>query len=121
MTQPDELKPCPLCGGKAFKYRYSDEHLDHYYNHGIKCLGCGLKTAPIVVNVDDPAPQRLYDYWNTRSTPDLSRILKLAAAMRWLHTTDSYGPLSEAAKAATETLNALTHEDIQLLEAVLKE
>lgn len=89
MTQPDELKPCPLpaCGGIAKRHRVSNPVLDNYYDHSIKCSKCGLQTAYVPIRVDNPVPPQMYDRWNTRSTPDqqaIDDVKLLRAAMNKL-------------------------------------
>jgi hypothetical protein len=57
MIQPDELKPCPFCGGEA---KEETRSIDSW----IYCTKCGLSTSSKTVLV-----KKDYDCWNTR-TPD---------------------------------------------------
>lgn len=86
MTQPDELKPCPLpaCGGIAKRHRVSNPVLDNYYDHSIKCSKCGLQTAYVPIRVDNPVPPQMYDRWNHR-TPDQQAIDDVKLLRETLH------------------------------------
>lgn len=101
MTQPDKLKPCPFCGDADIRW-----------NNDCSVFCCNCK-AEIQASTHNEA----VNLWNTR-TPDLSRILKLAVCANAF-----LGPNGNS-KRFSELVNAneaLTPEDIQLLESVLKE
>lgn len=102
MAQPDELKVCLLC----ILTKTPEKH---------SCK-----------SVSD-AVKKHKEYLNTRTTPDLSRILKLAAAAREYAKASNGRTLQDAYDEETALMDietaseALTPEDHQLLEAVLKE
>lgn len=105
MTQPDELKPCPFCGGSVV-VKYAELH--GYDKYVIRCCG---------VNILRATKEGVIKRWNTR-TPDLSRIFTVAA-----HANAFLSPAGNSKKYSemVDANEALTNEDRQLLEAVLKE
>ena len=92
MTQPDELKPCPLCGGKAVLHEESAT---------IHCVQCGLETD------EDYTCAAAVKAWNTRSTPDQQAIddVKLLRAALLLQTEviPSYDVMERSVKALAAT------------------
>lgn len=108
MPQPDELKPCPFCPtGKGTITKWvTGSALDEFAPYSATCDTCGCELD------DFDTEQQARDAWNTRSTPDLSRILKLAA-FAWAS--------RDEAQADWAPYANLTSEDHQLLEAILKE
>lgn len=68
--KPEELKPCPFCGGKVtlvthLLYTKNDEFkFNEYY---VECKKCLLKTNPFYVE------EELTEYWNTRHQPEPRR------------------------------------------------
>lgn len=141
MTQPkaqsavDELKPCPLpqCCGTP-KIEPSNPELEGSAWGQITCEHLEFSSelnggsirylTQISVHCDEAPLEKVKAAWNTR-TPDLSRILKLAAAAReYFKATQTRegayfeeGTLMDIEAAGLD----LTSEDCQLLEAVLKE
>lgn len=43
-----ELKPCPLCGGKAMlnNERECFGHGEYHYKHYVNCKSCGARSSP---------------------------------------------------------------------------
>ena len=135
MTKPDELKPCPLpqCCGTP-KIEPSNPELEGSAWGQITCEHLEFSSelnggsirylTQISVHCDEAPLEKVKAAWNTR-TPDLNRILKLAAAAReYFKATQTRegayfeeGTLMDIEAAGLD----LTSEDCQLLEAVLKE
>ena len=128
MTQPDELLPCPFCGGSADVYEHTGRIMSGHYTARGECDSCEEVKGALGYGITkDEAYTNAAKLWNTR-TPDLSRILKLAALsgklipemkkrLNCLPTV----VLSPFGKQFVAAYGQLTDEDHQLLEAVLKE
>lgn len=122
MTQPDELLPCPFCGGSADVYEHTGRIMSGHYTARGECDSCEEVKGALGYGITkDEAYTNAAKLWNTR-TPDLSRILKLAAITVLYNNTDVNDSQFEfIVKRFNAAGRALTQEDHQLLEAVLKE
>ena len=142
MTQPkaqsavDELKPCPLpqCCGTP-KIEPSNPELEGSAWGQITCEHLEFSSelnggsirylTQISVHCDEAPLEKVKAAWNTR-TPDLNRILKLAAAAKnWRDACSEHGKGSKEEERASGYLyyrvRRLTDEDHKFLEATLKE
>lgn len=58
-----ELKPCPICGGKAF--------LSHVSIFGdgtcVKCVQCNLQTKFFKISTEYASDEKAADAWNRRA------------------------------------------------------
>jgi hypothetical protein len=71
-TQPNELLPCPFCGGSAQKCVVEDPG-ENIGGHYIACIDCGSSTNLRFACGDDPIPL-LVEAWNRRSYDRLAAL-----------------------------------------------
>lgn len=67
MTQQEELKPCPFCGGKSYKHENKSGAVSRYI---IECYDCRASSAY------DAHEVNLIKKWNTRATPDIANFIE---------------------------------------------
>jgi len=57
---PEELKPCPFCGGEGSLEQLCIQGVNFFW---IECLGCGIRTEALDVLDWTTAPSQV---WNKR-------------------------------------------------------
>lgn len=107
MTQPDELKPCPFCGGAAIVNADGWAESSWWF---AQCLGCQAQGD------EYNSGEEALKAWNTRSTPDqqaIDHVMAHNAILRealWKYA--NCGPFDFQPSDAEEILNA-TEADVE--------
>jgi Lar family restriction alleviation protein len=61
--RPEELKPCPFCGGEAELVEHEPNSMTYY----VRCLRCDCATRLISNRGDSGAKELCSEAWNTRA------------------------------------------------------
>ena len=62
---PNELKPCPFCGGKA--KLYNQKVIGGYDYSYVICDSCGIRTLKYEVSTEYCAKDKATEDWNRRT------------------------------------------------------
>lgn len=82
MTEYDELKPCPFCGGEAKRFTIPNDEFGNDGGDVIECTICGASS-----HVEFGSKENLNSHWNTRADICICRddqaLLDVVEALKW--------------------------------------
>lgn len=107
---PDNLKPCPFCGGRAALRKTSSDLEEGWWGLHVECFDCGARSGRAISHSDDIGGMRAVPEhkWNARTSTERESGFDFAAIKYKLDEAKNYTKDSTVRAYINDALSLLS-------------